>query len=159
MSSLVLLDNTVLSNFALVRQLHLLQQILGQRAATVAQVIAEYERGVALHRVPATGWEWLTIYNLTNDELDMYQALLRRVNAGEAACLAVAYTRKLSLVTDDRDARQIAVQYAIAKTGTIGILVETVHRNVLTLSQANEILRHMITLGYRCPLDKLDTLL
>jgi predicted nucleic acid-binding protein len=69
---------------------------------------------------------------------------------------AVAYTRKLSLVTDDRDARQIAVQYGIAKTGTI---VETVHRNVLTLSQANEILHHMIILGYRCPLDKLDTLL
>ena len=89
----------------------------------------------------------------------MYQALLRRVNAGEAACLAVAYTRKMSLVTDDRDARQIAVQYGIAKTGTIGILIETVHRNVLALSRANEILHQMIALGYRCPLDKLDTLL
>jgi predicted nucleic acid-binding protein len=159
MPSPVLLDNTVLSNFALVRQLQLLRQVLGHRAATVAQVIAEYERGVALRRVPATGWEWLTIYSLTNDELNMYQALLRRVNAGEAACLAVAYTRKLSLVTDDRDARQLAVQYGIPKTGTIGILVEAVHRNILTLSQANEILRHMITVGYRCPLDKLDTLI
>lgn len=155
----VLLDNTVLSNFALVRQLQLLQQILEHRAATVSQVVAEYERGVALHRVPATSWEWLKIYSLTSDELSLYQALLRRVNAGEAACLAVAYTHKLSLVTDDRDARQIAVQYGIAKTGTIGVLVEAVHRNVLTLSQANEILRHMIAVGYRCPLDKLDTLL
>ncbi len=159
MPSLVLLDNTVLSNFALVRQLQLLQQILGHRAATVAQVIAEYARGVALRRVPATGWEWLTIYSLTNDELNMYQALLRRVNAGEAACLALAYTRKLSLVTDDRDARQLAVQYGIAKTGTIGILVESVRMNALLLSQANEVLRHMIAVGYRCPLDKLDTLL
>ena len=69
MPSSVLLDNTVLSNFALVRQLQLLQQILGHRAATVSQVIAEYERGVALHRVPAIGLEWLTIYSLM-DKLD-----------------------------------------------------------------------------------------
>jgi predicted nucleic acid-binding protein len=155
----ILLDNTVLSNFALVGQINLLRDSLGQRAATVAQVIQEFERGVLLHRVPETDWQWLTIHSLLAEELTTYTMFLRRLSAGEAACLTVAYARKMSVMTDDRDARQIAVQYGIPKTGSIGVLVEAVHKSAVALPQANGILQQMIVMGYRSPVDKLDTLL
>ena len=83
---------------------------------------------------------------------------MRKVSAGEAACLAVAYLRHMSVFTDDRDARQIAIQYGIPVSGTIGVLVEAVRRNVLNLEQANRVLREMIHLGYRAPFPTLDSL-
>jgi predicted nucleic acid-binding protein len=159
MAAQVLLDNTVLSNFALIGKIDVLWDVLGSRAATVVDVIHEYERGVALRRLQKLQWNWLAILSLTAEELVLKQAFLRRVNAGEAACLAVAYSRKMAVVTDDRDARTIAVQYGIAKTGTIGVLVEAIHKQVLSPTDANVVLQKMISLGYRSPLGSLDTLL
>ena len=40
----------------------------------------------------------------------VFQELLMRVNAGEAACLAVASQRNGRILTDDRDARKLAAQ-------------------------------------------------
>jgi predicted nucleic acid-binding protein len=159
MPDLLLLDNTVLSNFALVGHIALLEQVLGHRAATVTEVVREYQRGVLLRRVPEINWQWLTVHHLVPDEIALYRAFLRRLSAGEAACLAVAYTRKMSVVTDDRDARQIAIQYGIPKTGTIGLLVQAIQVQKVTLNQGNQILQQMISTGYRSPLDALDTLL
>ena len=159
MSVQVLLDNTVLSNFALVGQTHLLRDSLGRRAATVAEVVQEYERGVLLGRTPPLNWQWITIYGLAADELELYQTFLRKVSAGEAACLTVAYLRTMAVFTDDRDARQIAIQYGIPVSGTIGVLVEATRRNILSLEQANRVLLEMIHLGYRAPFSTLDSLL
>ena len=43
---MLLLDNTVLSNFALVNQLDHLEKALGDQAVTTTQVIKEFENGV-----------------------------------------------------------------------------------------------------------------
>lgn len=154
----VLLDNTVLSNFALVGKTQLLRDSLGRRAATVAEVISEYENGVLLRKVPRTDWQWLPVYSMVADELNLYQTLRRRLSAGESACLAVAHTRKLAVMTDDRDARQVAMQYGIPLSGTLGILVQVIRKQILDLEQANRVLQEMIDSGYRAPVAKLDSL-
>jgi predicted nucleic acid-binding protein len=155
----ILLDNTVLSNFGLVEQISILQGVFGRHAATVAEVVIEYDRGAVLGRLPKMDWNWLAVLRMMPEEQALYRTFLRRLDAGEASCLAVAYTRTLSVATDDRDARQVAVQYGIPKTGTIGILIEAVRRDVLHLASANELLQRMIAQGYRSPVGKLNSLL
>ena len=57
---MILLDNTVLSNFALVGQLHLLRLFCHGRALTTDIVYAEFEEGVALKHFSAADTSWIT---------------------------------------------------------------------------------------------------
>jgi predicted nucleic acid-binding protein len=56
---MLLLDNTVLSNFALVDRIDLLVDALGSQVATTPQVIAEFNDGIARGRLPETKLDWL----------------------------------------------------------------------------------------------------
>jgi len=62
-------------------------------------------------------------------------------------------------MTDDRKARQVALELGIKITGTLGILVVAVERRKITLEEANRLLAAMIENGYRSPVDELDSLL
>jgi len=155
---ILLLDNTVLSNFVLVNRIELLTEALGNEVATTPQVIDEFEDGVARGRLPETRLDWLEVLNLGTEEESLFRELLVRVNAGEASCLAVAVQRNGRVLTDDRDARKLAAQLKIPISGTLGILLRLVQINVLALSEANEILGQMITGGYRSPVEKLEDL-
>ena len=116
---MMLLDNTVLSNFALVGRMELLTVALGSQVATTPQVIDEFNEGIARGRVPETRLDWLEVINLEGKEETVFQELLMRVNAGEAACLAVASQRNGRILTDDRDARKLAAQLKIPVSGTL----------------------------------------
>jgi hypothetical protein len=155
---ILLLDNTVLSNFVLVNRIELLTEALGNEVATTPQVIGEFNDGVARGRLPETRLDWLEVLNLGTEEESLFRELLVRVNAGEASCLAVAVQRNGRVLTDDRDARKLAAQLKIPISGTLGILLRLVQINVLALSEANEILGQMITGGYRSPVEKLEDL-
>jgi predicted nucleic acid-binding protein len=155
---ILLLDNTVLSNFVLVNQVELLSVALGNEIATTTQVAAEFRSGVARGRLPETKLDWLAVLELSPEELNLFHELLKRVNAGEAACLALAAHRGGRVLTDDRDARKLAAQMQIPVSGTVGVLLRLVQTDVLTLSAANEILGRMIANGYRSPVSKLDDL-
>jgi hypothetical protein len=155
---MLLLDNTVLSNFALVDRIDLLADALGSQVATTLQVIDEFNDGIARGRLPDTKLDWLEIVVLEAEEEMLFQELLNRVNAGEAACLAVASQRNGRILTDDRDARKLEAQLKIPVSGTLGILLRLVQTNVLTLSEANEILGWMVSRGYRSPIQKLEDL-
>lgn len=155
---ILLLDNTVLSNFVLVNRIELLTEALGNEVATTPQVIGEFNDGVARGRLPETRLDWLEVVNLGAEEESLFRELLVRVNAGEASCLAVAVQRNGRVLTDDRDARKLAAQLKIPISGTLGILLRLVQINVLALSEANEILGQMIAGGYRSPVEKLEDL-
>jgi len=155
---MLLLDNTVLSNFALVNRIELLTKALGSQIATTPQVIDEFNVGVAKGRLPETKLDWLEVINLESEEETLFHELLIRVNAGEAACVSVASQRNGRILTDDRDARKLAAQLKIPVSGTLGILLRLVQIEALTLSEANEILGLMVTSGYRSPVEKLEDL-
>lgn len=155
---MLLLDNTVLSNFALVGRIELLTNALGSQITTTPQVIDEFNNGVARGRVPETKLDWLDVINMTAQEETVFQELLMRVNAGEAACLAVASKRNGRILTDDRDARKLAAQLKIPVSGTLGVLLRLVEIDTLTLFEANEFLSRMVSKGYRSPVLKLEEL-
>lgn len=156
---IILLDNTVLSNFALVGRADLLQQALGQTAATTVQVLQEFQRGVDLELLPATDWRWLRVLTLASQEEALNRQLCERLNAGEASCLAIAAQLKGQVMTDDRDARWIATQMQIPISGTLGLLRYLVELEDLSLSVADQLLHTMIEFGYRSPIESISELL
>lgn len=56
-SGLVLLDNTVLTNFALVDRPDLVLELWDTNCATTTEVMAEYQAGIIGHGLPAHSWE------------------------------------------------------------------------------------------------------
>lgn len=156
---LLLLDNTVLSNFALVRRADLLPRALGSGASTTPQVMEEVTAGVALGRVPETDLAWLKVVVLSDVEKESYQTLRRQLNRGEAACLAVAAHRPARVLTDDRDARAVAVSRGIGISGTLGVLIRLVRSEHLTVAQADELLKQMIAQNYHSPVESIRDLL
>lgn len=152
---LALLDNTVLSNFAIIHRTDLIHLAFDE-AATASQILDEYRAGVLIGRVPPVDWSWLLVLTLNDDEQPLFDRLVLRLNAGEAACLAIAAMRNGRLVTDDRDAREIAAKMRVSVSGTIGVLVRLVTTEALTMSQADQLLAEMIAAGYRSPITSLN---
>jgi predicted nucleic acid-binding protein len=78
------------------------------------------------------------------------------LDPGEASCLALAITRRMTLVTDDLAARRLAEKRKVPLSGTLGILIALVRHNALSLKEANAMLAAMIQRRYRSPVDCLD---
>jgi predicted nucleic acid-binding protein len=157
--SLVLLDNTVLSNFANIQRPALIRKALGDSAATVQEVIDELNVGVERGAIPDVDWSWLPIISMTDDERHAYRTLLKRLNEGEASCLIVASARGGRVLTDDRDARKIAMEMQISVSGTLGILVLLVDLGHISMQEADELLKLMIEKGYFSPIRSLVEIL
>jgi len=155
----VLLDNTVLSNFALVGRTDLVMRLWPTTACTTPAALDEYEVGTASGLLPPDAWAELPVVTLTEEEIPFAASLTPRLGAGERTCLAVAVHRQGLLASDDLDARRAARQHNVPRTGTVGILVLCVQRGYLPRDQADTLLAEMIALGYRSPVASLDPLL
>lgn len=154
----VLLDNTVLTNFALVSKADLVMHLWPTTACTTSAVLAEYDVGAASRLLPPDAWGNLPIVTLTQEEATFVSGLPARLGAGERTCLAVAVHRRGLLASDDMDARRAARQHNVSVTGTVGILVLCVQQGYLARDQADVLLSEMIALGYRSPVASLDGL-
>lgn len=135
---IALLDNTVLSNFSTVARPDLVHLILGDTAAIVQEVQHELAAGFRLGKYPVCDWSWLPILSLDEATQPLYQQLRQRLDAGEAACLALATIYHYRVFTDDRDGRKIAMQMGIPVSGTLGLLVLTADKGMLSLAEADE---------------------
>jgi hypothetical protein len=156
---IALLDNTVLSNFATVERPDLIHRALGDATATVAHVYQELQNGVALRRIPACDWSWLPILELDPSAQSLYAQLRTRLDAGEAACLALAAVHHYRVLTDDRDARAIAAEMQIPISGTLGVLMRVVDLGHMSIDAADPLLEQMVEAGYRSPVTSLHQLL
>jgi predicted nucleic acid-binding protein len=159
MSGRILLDNTVLVNFASVERPDLILDGAFDPVCTTPAVIAEYEAGAAAGRVPEDIWTSLPRVECTAEEDEFVRTLSDRLGAGERTCLAVAHHRNGLFASDDADARAAAHQHSIPVTGTLGILAASVQQGSLPRTQANTLLTEMIDAGYRSPLNRVDSLL
>jgi predicted nucleic acid-binding protein len=155
----VLLDNTVLSNFSIVRRPDLLRVAFVEKVGTTEQAFREMQDGVEIGRIPACDWNWLDRIVLTPPERVQFETFHEYLGEGEAACLAVARERGYRLATDDKDARRQARQLGISLTGTIGILAILVKQGELTLVEGDHLLQEMVAAGYRAPLATLQVML
>ena len=157
--ALVLLDNTALTNFALVQRPDLVLNLFGDRCATTTAVFDEYQAGIINRGLPAHSWDNLPVLTLHSAEQTFAEQLPPQLGRGERSCIAIAVHRHCLFVCDDAKARREAQRLGVAISGTIGILIMNVRRNVLTLDESNAILTNMIAHGYRSPVSKLDDLL
>lgn len=155
---MILIDNTVLSNFALIHHPEFIYQAFVEDVGTTEQVFHELERGVQLGRLPECDWAWLHRLQLTDVEDTQFRQLVAHLGEGEASCLAIAVHRHYKIATDDKDARQWAMRFTIPHTGTLGILATLVKQGDITLIEGNTWLRQMIETGYHSPIFKLDDL-
>jgi predicted nucleic acid-binding protein len=155
----ILLDNTVLSNLAVIHRTDLVVDLWGSAGCTSAQALAEYEAGTATGVRPSGAWAQLPVLELTSEDEEFAASLPMTLGPGERACLALAVRLRGFLVSDDADARRIAIRHGVIVTGTVGILRDCVREGHLTLDQANRSLATMIDAGYFSPVARLDELL
>ena len=152
---LLVLDNTVLSNFALVEQTALLAQVSPGQMVTARESWQELQTGIELGLIPRRNYSWLSVLELTAAERTQRDEMMPPLDIGEAACLALAHARGYALLTDDRLARREARRLGVLLSGTIGALISLMDDGHLTLHAANQILQQMIGVGYRSPLQSL----
>ncbi len=163
-------DTTLLSNFAIVEQVALLETLYRGRACTTLMVVEELHQGLyaGYHQLqtveqiltPLHSTGWLPVLSLDlAEEKKLYAQLSPPLASGEASCLALALARGLVLGSDDLAARRMASGRNVRLTGTIGILIRAVREEYWSLARANEILAQMIALRYRSPVARLDDLI
>lgn len=152
MSRLILLDNTVLSNFAQARVVSTIFSLWRSQICTTTESMTEYTAGVTAAGLPKSAWSDLKIFELSQDEQDFGSSLSARLGMGECSCLAIAYKRGAIFATDDLFARVTAKRFNIPVIGTIGILVQCVTKEILTHAQAQHALDLMISNGYHSPI-------
>ena len=153
LNKLVILDNTVLSNFALVQRTDLVTGIW-KNCATTPDAWNEFMAGVTLKRLPVRTWKGLPVVELLPEEIE-FQHHLPSLGRGEGTCLAVAYNRKAILATDDQKARRIGLQWGLEITGTLGFLLFAIRIDHIDLATANNLLHKMIAAGYHSPVEDL----
>ena len=155
----VLLDNTVLSNFSIVRRPDLVRAAFVEQVGTTEQAFQEMQDGVTVGKIPVCNWDWLARVTLTPGEQVQFEVFHEHLGEGEASCLAVAKERGHRLATDDKDARRLARQLGIWLTGTIGILAILVKQSQIPLAEGDRLLHEMVAAGYRSPLETLGDIL
>jgi predicted nucleic acid-binding protein len=161
----VIINNTVLSNLALISELRLLRDIFGKVYLT-PEVNQEVENGIKagysfqLHtRQAINNQQWLFLTQLDNTEFELFAELTKMIHIGEASCLAIAEKRGWLFLTDDFEAREYAKKFNVIVSGTIGVLRASVYKNLITENQGEDFLNVMIKNGYRSPIKRLMDIL
>lgn len=152
----VVLDNTVLTNFALAERPELVALLWGEAWCTTTRVFEEHQEGVTSGAVPAGAWDSLPILELDQEERDLAQELPSSLGPGERSCLALILRRGGTLVSDDLYARKFAAAQEIPVTGTLGILIGCIKKGLIDLREGNRLLKVMIDRNYHAPVRRLD---
>ena len=165
----VITNTTLISNFVSVGQLDLLHK-LWKMLDFPDQVYDEIQVGLdqgyvfysGIDRVifpfASTGWLHLTALN-SADEFRLFGQLRTTLHSGEAACLAIAYHRQWTFLSDDKAARRASAELHVPVSGTLGVLLSLVQNGDLAVSKADAILQQMMLAGYRSPITSLNEIL
>ena len=157
---MIVVDNTVLSNFALIDSLDLLQKASKTELCTTQYVTDEFNQGVEIGRLPQSdlGWILLCCFE-TPEEKRLFLRINLYLGRGEAACLSIAIARGYKLLTDDWDAREWGLREGVSISGSIGVLVDLIRNNSISIKEGNELLLRLIKKGYYSPIVQLDELI
>lgn len=146
---MILADNTVLSNLALIHHPEFINQAFIENVGTTEDVFRELQKGEKLGQLPDCDWTWLERLPLSDEEHAWFYQFAQRLGEGEASCLAVAVHRGYKIATDDKDVRLWAMRLTIPYTGTLGVLATLVKQGQMSLEQGNRWLRNLIEIGYQ----------
>lgn len=140
---LVSIDANVAADFAVVGRLDILGTLFSGRLLASDFVVAELARaGIAIDGAEIVG--------LPGEDLGLFQSLRdqhRNLGLGELGTICVAKLRKAVVLTNDKEARKLAVELGVEVSGTLGVLKHTVTMRFLTGSDAIQLLDRMIEDG------------
>ncbi len=149
-------DTVALSNFLLSDSLHILEKryrkqgvITWETYDEVSSGFAEYPKLKGIDRL--IDQKTFHLVSLSRDEHKIFLELIGFLGKGEASCIAFAKKNNAAVVTDDRTARRQCSQMEIRVTGTIGILKASILDKIISLSEADETLKRMTTVGFYSP--------
>lgn len=111
---MIVVDNTVLSNFARTNHLHLLELFCRSRGVIVHAVREEFQEGIRRGLFPEADLSWIQQVGITTpEEHHLAQIFRLDLGDGESECLSIAILRNHELLTDDLRARQIGFREKI----------------------------------------------
>lgn len=156
----VVADNTVISNFALIRREDILAKLFKDTLFTTEEVLEELKQGEQRNVLPKRDWQWIRVLKIeASQEEFLFRLFAEMLGKGESSCLSIAISRDLKVLTDDKDARKLAQRREVPVSGTIGVLVEAVREELLSIEEGNTMLSEMIEKGYFSPVETLDELI
>jgi len=156
----VVADNTVLSNFALIEREDILAKLFKDTLFTTEEVLEELKQGEYRNVLPERDWQWIKVLKKESSKEEfLFRLFAESFGKGESSCLSIAISRDLKVLTDDKDARKLAQRREVSVSGTIGVLVEAVREELLSIEEGNTMLSDMIEQGYFSPFEALDGLI
>ena len=156
----VVADNTVLSNFALIGREDILAKLFENTFFTTEEVLEELKLGEQRNVLPKRDWQWIRVLKIeVSQEEFLFRLFAEMLGKGESSCLSIAISRDLKVLTDDKDARKLAQRREVPVSGTIGVLVEAIREELLSIEEGNTMLSDMIEQGYFSPFETLDELI
>lgn len=153
----IIVDTTTLSNFLLISRLDILAGVVG-KICTTKQVMGEIKMCSLRDVLPAADLGQIKIIGLTNSEKSVSSRLNEMFGKGEASCLAICMSRGFKILTDDLDARKFAQRMGMPVSGTIGVIVSAVGKEIISKHEADDLLSEMIDKGFYSPIKSLDEL-
>jgi len=157
-------DTVSLGNFLLTDSTGLLLRRYKGRMRITSQVLDELVAGMrarpalaGVHALVTRGS--IAVADLRPTEHTRYAALAVDLGRGEASCIALAFSRGWTVVSDDRAARSHCAQAKLACTGTVGILKALCTAGRLNPAEADRILARMVAAGFYSPVSRISALL
>jgi len=152
----IVLDATVLVNFARVNEIDLLQNVKGN--FIVPSIVFDQlkqnvnwtsEQKECFDKLLAE--QTMTIRTVRGKRSTQLLSRYKDLDEGDAEALVLAESRNGRLASDDLGLRKIAQDRGVEITGSIGLLYEMIHRKVISLEQGTQILTEMIDHDFYTP--------
>lgn len=142
-ADLVSVDANVAADFAVIGQTDLLGRLFAQRLLISDFVAAELARARIFIDCAHT-------VSLAGEEVGFFQSLRdqhRNLGLGELGAICVARLRNAIVLTNDKEARRLAIQLQVKVSGTLGVLKHAVATQSLSAAEAIQILSAMLDQG------------
>lgn len=155
-------DTVSISNFCLADSLHLIEYRYKGKAFISTEVYGEILDGVSSGCQELNSIEEIIrnkamgILVMDGKEYETYRSFLSNLGKGEASCIAIAKKRNMTVVTDDRAARNRCIEFKVRFTGSIGIIKASVKDGFISLLEADLILSKMIAAGFYSPINNIS---
>jgi hypothetical protein len=123
---MVIVDSSTLIHLSAIDRFTLLKDLFGRLTVPPAvwrEVVDQGKGRTGVGELEAALREdWIELLKPTNEPL--LHSLRHELDAGEAEVIALAVEHKASLVLlDESDARRVATDFGLEKTGAIGVLI------------------------------------
>lgn len=156
---MVIADATVFITLAKIGRITLLREVHKKvlMPPTVREEVIDSGRAInaveVIHVEQGVRQEWIEVAILTTAEFGVAQQIAdsTTLHMGEAEALAIAATREMLLIVDDKEARAVANSMEIEFMGTAAFLLEAYLRELLDYEQLSEAIRDLAEVMWLSP--------